>query len=92
MVICGTTGNVDDVDRYSKRTVHMTKQHQDDCKQLLRLMGMPVVEVREILLPVCHAPSLVCLSDCVRPEGLANTNRHHVKPRPSVLHWPSLEM
>ena len=43
-------GKTEDVDRYSKRTVHMTKAHQEDCKKLLRLMGVPVVEVR----PACH--------------------------------------
>ena len=37
-------GNVEDEDRFSKRTVSMTKEHQEDCKRLLRLMGVPVVE------------------------------------------------
>ena len=45
-------GKTEDVDRYSKRTVHMTKAHQEDCKTLLRLMGVPVVEVR-VRLVVC---------------------------------------
>ncbi|PIA60599.1 hypothetical protein AQUCO_00300236v1 [Aquilegia coerulea] len=33
-----------DIEKYSKRTVKVTKQHNDDCKKLLRLMGVPVVE------------------------------------------------
>lgn len=37
-------GNVEDMERFAKRTVRMTKEHIDDCKKLLRLMGMPVVE------------------------------------------------
>ena len=37
-------GNVEDMERFSRRTVHMGKEHTDDCKKLLRLMGMPVVE------------------------------------------------
>ena len=37
-------GNAEDIDRFSRRTVHMTKDMQEDCKKLLRLMGMPVVE------------------------------------------------
>jgi XPG I-region len=39
-------GAVEDVERFSKRTVHMTKDHQEECKTLLRLMGVPVVEAR----------------------------------------------
>jgi 5'-3' exonuclease len=34
------------MDRYSKRTVRATKQHSQDCKDLLTLMGVPIVDVR----------------------------------------------
>ena len=37
-------GNTEDVDRFARRTVRMDKTHVEDCKRLLRLMGMPVVE------------------------------------------------
>lgn len=37
-------GNVEDMERFAKRTVRMGKEHIEDCKKLLRLMGMPVVE------------------------------------------------
>ena len=37
-------GNAEDVERFQRRTVRMGKEHVDDCKKLLRLMGMPVVE------------------------------------------------
>ncbi|CAL2268812.1 unnamed protein product [Prunus armeniaca] len=37
-------GNKEDIEKYSKRTVKVTKQHNDDCKRLLRLMGVPVIE------------------------------------------------
>lgn len=45
--ICGVlqTGNEADVEKYSKKTVKVTKQHNEDCRKLLRLMGVPVVEV-----------------------------------------------
>ncbi|XP_019427473.1 PREDICTED: flap endonuclease 1-like isoform X3 [Lupinus angustifolius] len=36
--------NKEDIEKFSKRTVKVTKQHNDDCKRLLRLMGLPVVE------------------------------------------------
>lgn len=34
-----------DVDKFSKRLVRVTRQHNEDCKTLLRLMGVPVVDV-----------------------------------------------
>lgn len=37
-------GNKEDIEKFSKRTVKVTKQHNDDCKKLLRLMGVPVIE------------------------------------------------
>ncbi|TVU44299.1 hypothetical protein EJB05_03735 [Eragrostis curvula] len=37
-------GDEDSVEKFSKRTVKVTKKHNDDCKRLLRLMGVPVVE------------------------------------------------
>ncbi|TYH34712.1 hypothetical protein ES332_D13G143800v1 [Gossypium tomentosum] len=38
------TGNKDDIEKFSKRTVKVTKQHNEDCKRLLRLMGVPAIE------------------------------------------------
>ena len=38
------SGVVEDIERFSKRTVKMDKTHIADCQRLLRLMGMPVVE------------------------------------------------
>ncbi|KAK9669955.1 hypothetical protein RND81_13G166400 [Saponaria officinalis] len=32
------------IEKFSKRTVKVTRQHNDDCKKLLGLMGVPVVE------------------------------------------------
>ena len=40
------TGTVEDVAKYSKRTVRVTKEHNDDCKRLLKLMGVPIIEAR----------------------------------------------
>ncbi|GJN22789.1 hypothetical protein PR202_gb10387 [Eleusine coracana subsp. coracana] len=37
-------GDEDSIEKFSKRTVKVTKKHNDDCKRLLRLMGVPVVE------------------------------------------------
>jgi hypothetical protein len=39
------TGGEADIEKYSKRTVRVTPQHNEECRRLLRLMGVPVVEV-----------------------------------------------
>ncbi|XP_024389205.1 flap endonuclease 1-A isoform X2 [Physcomitrium patens] len=44
LVTAKETGNEADVEKYSKKTVKVTKQHNEDCRKLLRLMGVPVVE------------------------------------------------
>lgn len=38
-------GDEADIAKYSKRTVRVTSQHNDECKRLLKLMGVPIVEV-----------------------------------------------
>ncbi|KAF8394769.1 hypothetical protein HHK36_020984 [Tetracentron sinense] len=38
------TGDKDAIEQFSKRTVKVTKKHNEDCKKLLQLMGIPVVE------------------------------------------------
>ncbi|XP_054715838.1 flap endonuclease 1-like [Uloborus diversus] len=37
-------GDVEDVNKFTRRLVKVTKQHNEDCKQLLKLMGVPYVE------------------------------------------------
>eukprot|EP01112_Ceratiomyxa_fruticulosa_P022823 TRINITY_DN848_c0_g1_i1.p1 TRINITY_DN848_c0_g1~~TRINITY_DN848_c0_g1_i1.p1 ORF type:complete len:398 (+),score=116.25 TRINITY_DN848_c0_g1_i1:94-1287(+) len=37
-------GTSEDVTKLTKRTTRVTKQHNDDTKRLLRLMGVPVIE------------------------------------------------
>lgn len=38
-------GNAEDVAKYAKRTVQVTQQHNDECKRLLELMGVPIINV-----------------------------------------------
>lgn len=38
-------GEQENIDKFSKRLVKVTKQHNDDCKKLLTLMGVPYIEV-----------------------------------------------
>ncbi|KAI0301139.1 PIN domain-like protein [Multifurca ochricompacta] len=37
------TGTTEDVDRFSRRTVKVTREHNEECRRLLKLMGIPVV-------------------------------------------------
>ena len=37
-------GNQEDIEKFNKRIIRVTKKHNDDCKKLLRLMGLPVIE------------------------------------------------
>ncbi|KAK6915743.1 XPG, N-terminal [Dillenia turbinata] len=41
-------GDKEGIEKYSKRTVKVTQQHNEDCKKLLRLMGVPVIEVYSV--------------------------------------------
>ncbi|CAK4076635.1 unnamed protein product [Aphanomyces euteiches] len=36
-------GNVEDIDKFNKRLVRATPQHNEDCKELLQLMGVPFI-------------------------------------------------
>ena len=36
--------NVDDIKKFEKRTVRVTKEHNDDVKRLLQLLGIPIIE------------------------------------------------
>ncbi|BFZ57916.1 Elongation of fatty acids protein 2 [Savitreella phatthalungensis] len=38
------TGTTEDVDKFSRRTVRVTRQHNEEAKLLLKLMGIPYVE------------------------------------------------
>ena len=39
--------NKEDIDKYNRRLVRVSKQENDDCKQLLTLMGVPIVRFRD---------------------------------------------
>ena len=39
------TGNAEEIAKYSKRTTRVTAQHNEECKKLLELMGVPIVTV-----------------------------------------------
>ncbi len=41
------TGTTEEVDKFSRRQVRVTKEHNEECRKLLGLMGIPVVVVRD---------------------------------------------
>lgn len=54
-----SSGTTEEVVRYTKRTVRVTQQHNDECKRLLKLMGIPYVEVRR---HITHTQQLFILN------------------------------
>lgn len=38
------SGIQEDITKFNKRVIRVTQKHNDDCKKLLRLMGLPVIE------------------------------------------------
>lgn len=38
------SGNAEEMEKYARRTVRVTREQNDDCKMLLKLMGIPYVE------------------------------------------------
>ena len=49
----------EDIAKYSKRTVRVTREQNAECKRLLQLLGMPIVDVsscpNHLLTTVCDA-------------------------------------
>ena len=41
------TGDAENVEKFSRRLVKVTKEHNEECKKLLTLMGIPYVDVGE---------------------------------------------
>ena len=38
------TGTAEDIEKFSRRTVRVTREHNDECKKLLEAMGIPYID------------------------------------------------
>lgn len=45
MAVFVLTGDAENVEKFNRRLVKVTKQHNEECKELLKLMGIPYVDV-----------------------------------------------
>lgn len=70
------SGDAQNEDRFSRRTVKVTKEHNEECQKLLTLMGIP-------FLIVSWVSSLFDLKN--------NISRLHVKPRLNAQNYARLE-
>ena len=57
------SGDEENVNKFQKRLVKVTKEHNDECKQLLKLMGIPYVDVRVSFFVSLNIP-LFLLEPC----------------------------
>lgn len=63
-------GNEEDIDRFTRRTVHMDPQHIEDCKKLLTLMGVPFVQAPCEAEAECAALCRAGLVDATATEDM----------------------
>lgn len=59
-------GDTENVQKFERRLVRATPQHNEDCKKLLKLMGIPYVEVSATDWFKCNnvAKKTTCMSIC----------------------------
>uniref|UniRef100_A0A6S8GZ49 XPG N-terminal domain-containing protein n=1 Tax=Dunaliella tertiolecta TaxID=3047 RepID=A0A6S8GZ49_DUNTE len=54
------SGNQEEIEKYSKRSIKVTKQHNEECKELLRLMGVPIVDAATEAEAQCSSMCKIC--------------------------------
>lgn len=74
--VCLNPGEQENIDKFTKRLVKVTKQHNDECKKLLTLMGVPYVEVRSVLTLLQPFMSLIIVLFKLTATVLRNLRLH----------------
>jgi len=82
-------GTVEEQERFSKRLVRADKSHSEDCRTLLKLMGVPIVDVSITLHYILLATSSIDGDGYVLCVFL-KFDRHLVRLRPNVQLWLKL--
>lgn len=52
--------DTENIDKFSKRLVKVSKQHNDECKELLKYMGIPYIEVQNNFFSFCFQTFWIC--------------------------------
>lgn len=63
-------GNEEDIMKFTKRTVKVTRQHNEDCMKLLKLMGVPFIQAPGEAEAQCSEIVKGCLAYAVGSEDL----------------------
>lgn len=78
--ICLNPGEQENIEKFTKRLVKVTKQHNDECKKLLALMGVPYIEVRSILTLLQLCMSFIIFSfilTVILPNSFKKSSVHY---------------
>lgn len=72
---CLNPGEQENIEKFTKRLVKVTKQHNDECKKLLTLMGVPYIEVRSgLTLPQRFMSLIIVLLTDVLPKSFERSS------------------
>jgi len=57
------TGDEENVEKFNRRLVKVSKQHNEECKELLKLMGVPFIEVTYLVIKNLKRRGLISMGN-----------------------------